>query len=100
MGDTFLLVANTTAPVGVQATDGVDSFRIQNAGSEVVYLSYAATGAKATTDAVIPTAGVPQRVVPISGGATEVLSFGSNPFFSGITPTTAVNVFITPGKGL
>lgn len=106
LGNTVLLVANTTAPAGLQAPNESSNrvqggaFRIQNAGSETVYLSIASNATDATAEAVIPTAGNSKKVVPISGGSTEIFSFGENSYFSGITATGAVNVFITPGVGV
>jgi hypothetical protein len=107
LGDTVVLAANTTAPTGIQAPTNnvndkrsVGAYRVFNSGSETVYISFAPTAAQATTEAVIPTAGNAQAVIPVSAGATEVLRLGDDPFLSGITSTGAATVFVTPGKGI
>jgi len=104
LGQTFLLVANSTAPAGVQPTvntgSGTSQFHVANMGSQVVYLSWGATATAAQVSAVMPTAGTPQSAIPLMPGTAAVYTLPVGSFISGITPAAgATNVMITLGEG-
>lgn len=105
-GNTFLIASSTTAPTGVQVSSeedvfskNADCYQIYNAGTEVSYVGWGNTAGQAQSASVVPTAGNPQKVIPVPAGAVMVCRFGNNTFFSGINPTAAGNLFITPGEG-
>jgi hypothetical protein len=100
-GNTIVVPAAATAPTGVQAvgTAGVGQYRIVNTGTIVVHLGVGATAATATANAVAAVAGTPAKGIIIMPGAIEVLRFGNDAFFSGVS-ASAVNVYITPGQGI
>lgn len=107
-GDTVLLAAASVAPTGVQvisddpegANRHADCYNIYNSGDETVFLSWNSSASDAQSDAVIPTAGTNQKVIPVPAGAVVVYRLGLKKYFSGITASATCNVYITPGEGL
>lgn len=107
LGNTVLLVGNSTAPTGIQAPVssglGASQYHIVNSGTQIVFLSYASTAALAQSGAVIPTGtgANATTVIPILPGSGAVYSLPSGSFFSAITPAAgATNIYITPGEGM
>lgn len=107
LGNTVLLVGNSTAPTGIQAPVstglGASQYHIANTGSQPVFLSYATSAALAQSGAVIPTGtgANSSAVIPIMPGSAAVYSFPVGSFFSGITSAVGpTNIYITPGEGL
>jgi hypothetical protein len=105
-GDTVVVAADPTAPLGVQVlSTGVFSqserniFRVVNAGTVTVHLGVGSTAAAAQSAAVAATAGSPAAGLPLVPGAVEVLRFGANDYVSGYA-ASAATVYITPGIGL
>jgi len=102
-GLTVAFTAGTSAPTPVQALNYEPSgmagqYRIINNGSQIVFLGVGSTSAQATASAtVITTNGT---AIPILPGTDEILSFGFNAWFTGITSTGSSQVFITPGNGI
>ncbi len=109
VGPTSLVAMNTPAINGVTlAGDTVNDplafrqYRIYNAGNQTAFYSFASTNTGAASAAVIPTnASVGGNSYPLPPGAIEVITTKTGQYWSGITATnTAVNVYITPGKGV
>lgn len=103
-GKTVVVAADAVAPVGVQApvANGQTSsgqFRIVNAGTSTVHLGIGPTASAAQANAVAATAGNPAAGIPLVPGAVEILRFGAESFFSGLS-SAAATVYITPGQGL
>ena len=100
-GNTVTFLAATTAPTPVQAvasTLGGNQYRIINSGNVVVFLGYGTTAALATANAVIVTSS--QIALPLLPGTDEILTFLPNAYFTGITASGNITVFITPGDGV
>jgi hypothetical protein len=101
-GKTVAFIANTSAPSPVQASNyesaGMSGqYRIINAGNQTVFLGVGNTSANATANAaVISTSG---NSIPLLPGTDEILSFGINSYFTGITATGTSQIYITPGSG-
>lgn len=107
LGNTVLLVGNSTAPTGIQAPVssglGASQYHIVNSGTQIVFLSYAATAALAQSGAVIPTGtgANATTVIPIMPGVAAIYSLPSSSFFSAISAVAgASNIYITPGEGV
>jgi len=100
-GDTILVPAAATAPTGVQAVGsaGVGQYRIVNTGTIAVHLGVGSTAVQATANAVAAVAGTPAKGIIIMPGAIEILRFGNDAFFSGVS-ASAVSLYITPGQGI
>lgn len=105
-GNTVAVAAAGTAPAGVQApvyekfnAQATGQYRFVNAGSSAVFLGTGPTEALAQAAAVAPVAGVPSGAIVLLPGAVEVLRFGKDTFFSGLS-SAATTVYITPGQGL
>ena len=102
-GKTVLVVAATSAPLGVAVpeagTNAGFQFRLHNAGTVTAFLAFGASAAEAQSNAVIPT-GTSQNAFPLPAGIVEVLSFPVGCFVSAITASSTANIFITPGKGV
>jgi hypothetical protein len=64
-----------------------------------VFLGIGPTAAIATANAVAPVAGTPSAAIVLVPGAVEVLRFGRESFFSGLS-SSAATVYITPGQGM
>jgi hypothetical protein len=101
-GPTITFTATTSAPSPVQASNYEASgmagqYRVINSGSVVVYLGVGSTSANATSNAtVISSSG---NSIPLLPGTDEILSFGINAYFTGITSSGSAQIFITPGNG-
>lgn len=105
-GNTVVVAANATAPVGVQAL--VDSkflpqetgqVRLVNAGTNIVHLGVGPTAAIAQANAVAAATGSPAVGIPLLAGAVEIMRFAAGAYFSGVA-SAATTVYVTPGKGL
>jgi hypothetical protein len=101
-GLTVAFTAGTSAPTPVQASNYEPSgmsgqYRIINNGSQTVFLGVGSTSAQATANATVITSS--GSAIPILPGTDEILSFGFNSWFTGITSTGTAQIFITPGNG-
>lgn len=100
-GNTVAFTASTAAPAAVQASSstlGGNQYRAVNAGTVTVFVGVGTTAALANTNAtVVSTTGAS---IPLLSGATEILTFPPNAFFTGITSSGSAVVYITPGDGL
>jgi len=105
-GETVVVAASAVAPLGVQIPvyerakpQETGQIRIVNASTNIVHLGYGPTAAEAQANAVAALAGNPSPAVPLVPGAVEILRFGEETYFSGLS-ATATTVYITPGQGL
>lgn len=103
-GKTIVVAATAVAPAGITAPTSngqvnCGQYRVINNGTVPVFLGVGATAAEATTNAVAPVAGTPSAAIVLLPGAVEILRFGSESFFSGLS-SVAATVYITPGQGL
>jgi hypothetical protein len=105
-GNTIVVAAAGTAPVGVQApvfskfnAQAVGQYRIINNGTTTVFLGTGASAAEAQANAVAPIAGTPSAAIVLVPGAVEVLRFTPQTFFSGLS-SAAATVYIVQGQGL
>jgi hypothetical protein len=101
-GKTVAFTAATSAPTPVQALNYENSgmagqYRVINAGTVVVYLGVGSTSANATSNAAVITSS--GNSIPLLPGTDEILSFGINSYFTGITSSGSAQIFITPGNG-
>jgi hypothetical protein len=106
LGQTIVVAAAAVAPAGIQApvngkldAQNAGQFRLINAGATTVFLGTGGSATVATANAVAPTAGVPTAAIVLLPGAVEILRFGINTYFSGLS-SAAATVYITPGQGL
>jgi hypothetical protein len=106
LGPTVAVSSAASAPVGVQApvqekfdAQSTGQYRIVNSGTDTVFLGVGATAAIAQANAVAPIAGSPAQSVVLVPGAVEILRFGRNSFFSGLS-AGASTVYIVPGEGI
>jgi hypothetical protein len=104
LGKTVVIASAAVAPDGVQvpASDlGQSSgeYRFVNSGSNTVFLGVGSTAAVAKANAVAPIAGTPSPAVVLVPGAVEILRFGVDSFFSGLS-AGATTVYVTPGTGI
>lgn len=106
MGQTVVVPAAAVAPAGVQAlvsakfnAQGTGQYRIINSSNNTVFLGVGQTAAAATANAVAPVAGDPSPAIVLAPGAIEVLRFGREAFFSGLS-SVAVTVYIVQGEGM
>lgn len=106
LGETIAIIANATAPDGVQALAAERNsayssgqYRVVNSGSVPVHLGVGPTAATARTNAEAAVSGNPGAGIPLLPGAVEILRFGAESFFSGIS-ASAQTIYITPGQGL
>lgn len=109
-GDSLLIIANTSAPTGVQvpeftryqsgSTKGSISgiYRIYNSGSVVVSLGWGNTAGEAQTNSELPTAGTPQQCLVIPAGTVELVKFPEGVFLSGKS-SALCNVYVVQGRG-
>lgn len=100
-GNTVVFLANTTAPTPVQAlstTLGGNQYRVINEGTVTVFLGYGVDAATASATATVVTAS--SEAIPLLPGTDEILTFGPNAYFTGITSSGNANVYVTPGDGL
>jgi hypothetical protein len=101
-GPTVAFTAATSAPSPIQASNYEPSgmagqYRVINAGLQTVFLGVGNSSANATANAaVISTSG---NAIPLLPGTDEILSFGFNAYFTGITSTGSAQIYITPGNG-
>lgn len=99
-GNTVTFTANTTAATPVQAvstTLGGNQYRILNSGTVTVFMGVGNTSANATSNATVVTS--TSQAIPILAGTDEILTFGPNAYFTGITSASTAVVFVTPGDG-
>ena len=106
LGNTVVIPAAAAASTGVQAlvdarfdAQSTGQYRIINSSANTVFLGVGPTAAIATTNAVAPVSGIPSAAIVLVPGAVEVLRFGRESFFSGLS-SSAATVYITPGQGL
>ena len=100
-GHTYVFTSDASAPTPVQAvsfTGAGSNYLVTNAGNATVFLGVGVSAAVATSNAVIPTGGSPQKSIPILPGTAQTFTFFANAFFTGISATPSV-VYITPGDG-
>ena len=102
-GNTVVVAADPTAPLGVQAPASTvnprGQYRVVNAGNVTVHLGIGTTATLAQTNAVAPTSGNPQYSVPLVAGAVEILRFAPDSYFSGLA-SEETTLYITPGEGI
>jgi hypothetical protein len=103
-GKTVVVEAAAVAPTGVQVPvangqPAAGQYRVVNSGTSTVFLGVGATAATAQANAVAPVAGTPSEAIVLVPGAVEILRFGAETFFSGLS-SVAATVYITPGQGL
>lgn len=105
-GNTVAVVADSTAPAGVQSPvysrfEGQESgqYRVVNAGNYTVHIGVGSTAAIAQNNAVAASSGVPAAGIPLVSGGVEILRFPVGSYVSGYAGT-ASTFYITPGKGL
>lgn len=99
-GNTVTFTANTTAATPVQAvstTLGGNQYRILNSGTVTVFMGVGSTSALATANATVVTSTA--QAIPLLAGTDEILTFGPNYYFTGITSASTAVVYITPGDG-
>ena len=101
-GQTTAFTAATSAPTPVQALNYelsgmAGQYRVINSGSQVVFLGVGRTSAEATANATVVTSTGPS--LPLLPGTDEILSFGFNAYFTGITSSGTSQIYITPGNG-
>lgn len=106
LGETVAITANATAPDGVQALmfernkdNSTGQYRVINAGTAIVHLGTGATVAKAKANAEAAVSGNPAAGIPLLPGAVEILRFGAEAYFSGLS-ASAQTLYITPGQGI
>jgi len=106
LGLTVAVDSAATPPSGSQAPvlvkfdpQATGQYRFVNQGAVVVFLGHGVSAADAEAQAVIPVAGTPSSAIPLLPGRSEILRFGINTFFSARS-STAVTLFVTPGKGI
>ena len=103
-GKSILVVANPTAPLGVQAAPtGVSRkrhYRVYNDGNEAVALGWGATDSAAQTNADFPTGGNPKDSIVIPPGDVEIFTAPADSYWSGKSVSVNCNVYITPGEGV
>lgn len=107
LGNTVLLIGNSTAPSGIQAPVsvglGASQYHFVNTGTQTVFLSYANSAALAQSGAVIPTGtgASATTVIPLMPGVAAIYSLPSGSYFSAICSVAAAqNIYITPGEGV
>ena len=106
-GQTVVIASAASAPLGLQAlvfdrldAQSVGQYRVINSSATVtVFLGVGATALEAQANAVEPVAGVPSSAIVLVPGAVEVLRFGRQSFFSGLS-ASAATVYIVQGQGL
>ena len=104
LGNTVVFTANTAAPTPVQAISnglGSNQYRIVVPASSTVtmiYLGYGISSAIANTNAVVISSST--FTLPLLPGTDEILTFLPNAYFTGITSSGNLSVFITPGDGV
>lgn len=103
-GKTVVVEAEHHPPTGVQVPvangqPAAGQYRVVNSGTSTVFLGVGATAATAQANAVAPVAGTPSEAIVLVPGAVEILRFGAETFFSGLS-SEAATVYITPGQGL
>lgn len=105
-GETVVVAAAAVAPAGVQAPvyekfnpQATGQYRFVNAGTNTVFLGTGPSAALAQAAAVAPVAGIPSDAIVLVPGAVEILRFGRESFFSGLS-SAAATVYITPGQGI
>jgi hypothetical protein len=106
LGLTVAVSSSSTPPAGSQAPviakfdpQATGQYRFVNQGAVVVFLGHGVSATDAQASAVIPITGTPSRAIPLLPGRSEILRFGIDTFFSAIS-TTAITLFVTPGKGI
>ena len=103
-GNTVAFTADTTAPSPVHVTISGTwappnmQYRVLTVGSGVVHLGIGTSAAAATANASVVTSS--GAAIPLQPGTDEILSFPPNAYFTGITASGTVIVYITPGTGL
>jgi len=106
LGPTIVISATGVAPVGEQApasdenkVRSVGNYRFNNSsGSEGIWIGYGSTAAEAQANATAPAPGITKNFF-LAPGATEILKFGQDTFFSGLA-NVATDFYIVPGEGL
>lgn len=105
-GPTIVIPADATAPTGVQAvlsgiskTKSCSEYLITNPSTLIVHLGWGSSAAVATANAVAAVAGTPANSLPIMPSSSQVLRFGIETYFSGLS-SAANSIYITPGEGL
>ena len=106
-GNTIMVAANTSAPVGVacnaRGSVNVAAYRVANPeANETIWYSMVPFGQDAQAAATIPTGGGTnaKNCMPLPAGGVEVVRGPPGALFSGITRTAQANLFVTPGDGM
>jgi len=90
-----------SAPVGNGPAAGSMVLFARNLdGTNIAYLAWGPTSAQATANAVVPTSGTSQFVVPlpISSGLVPLLQFPAGTFFTVVSAAGTPAVVIVPGN--
>lgn len=101
-GATFTLTAAVSPPTPVQASGpaaGDVSYLISNLGSTWVFLAFGATASACTANAVKPTGGTPQSVIPVAPNGSIILTLPPLQFFTAVADSATDIIYITPGNG-
>ena len=103
LGNTIAFIANVSGSVpnpvqAVSSTLGGNQYRIINSGTVTVFLGIGNTSSNASNNAIVVTTTGPSY--PLLPGTDEILTFGPNWYFTGITASGTATVYITPGDGL
>ena len=99
-GNTIAFLAANVAPTPVQAvstTLGGNQYRVLNAGSVTVFLGVGQSSAEANAKAVVVSSS--GNCIPLLAGTDEIITFSPNAYFTGVTSSSAAQVYITPGDG-
>lgn len=101
MGNTVVVTANSTAPIGVQANANQSAiatkYRVFNPDANTAWVAYGVTGTEARTNAVIPTAATAAKSLGIATLTVAIVSAPPNCFWSAINAAGNNNVNVTPG---
>ena len=104
-GPTVAISVTTSASTGLQvpsvAAMPAEQYRVHNAGTTTVFVSFGTTALEASGNAVIPTGSGSnaKRSLPVPAGMVEVISAPRDCYFSTIIGTGTATVYVTPGKG-
>ena len=96
------ITAAVSAPTPVQVVTpatGTIQYLITNSGSNMAWVSYAATSALATTNCVIPTVGSPEPTVPVLPISQVVITQIPNAYFCAVTASSTSVLYINGGVG-
>lgn len=105
MGNTVAISVTNVASTPAQVpsfTLGGNQYRLINNGNVTAFLGYGQLASMASANAVIPTGSGANATfcLPLLAGTDEILSFTPNAYFSALTASGNVTIYITPGDGV